>query len=276
MARGYPKRGITLLYLTPFGDPPSEQSLGDLNCKELSYLENLLPWLKRCQERAFDDPALRESIAQYRELVRKLTNTDRSAEYMADLKKLLLKGDNLIQAQELLQAFVEAKSELVCNLGRTIHDEIKKIDGFPSPEDNSFTKIETVKEWVDSRKRRKEVCLSFRVDEFISFVVHAESDDAMWYGVECEGNRRVDSSLKEKFSKVSGGISEDGYPWYCYVETNEDRDHLYIHNLNPDGLRLLNSDERRRKLAQLISTQLAGLWREIKISHPPRKCARKN
>ena len=90
VSQGYDPSDIHLLYLTPFGDKPSEQSLDDLPCKTLSYRDDLPPWLERSQQRAFDNPALRESIAQYRQLIRILTRTDYSETYMTELKDLLL------------------------------------------------------------------------------------------------------------------------------------------------------------------------------------------
>ena len=85
------KRGfcdIQLLYLTPDGHAPSEDSAGNLDYKTISYKDDLPPWLERCQKRAYDEPTLRESVAQYLWLVQKLTGTDFSGAYMNELKEL--------------------------------------------------------------------------------------------------------------------------------------------------------------------------------------------
>ena len=89
--RGYDD--IHLLYLTLDGHDPSENSIGDLDNEQIitiSYRDDLPPWLERCQKRAYREPELRESVAQYLRLVRKQTNA-----YMNELKKLLLQDDNL-------------------------------------------------------------------------------------------------------------------------------------------------------------------------------------
>ena len=65
-----------LLYLTLDGRSPSEDSADGLKYECISYKEDLPPWLKRCQKRAYDEPALRESVAQYLHLIAKLTATD--------------------------------------------------------------------------------------------------------------------------------------------------------------------------------------------------------
>ena len=60
---GYSK--IDLLFLTPDGRKPSGDSICGLSYKKISYKEYILPWLRCCQMHAYDEPELRESIAQY-------------------------------------------------------------------------------------------------------------------------------------------------------------------------------------------------------------------
>ena len=109
VAQGYDDEAIWLLYLTPYGHKPSAQSLGGIPVERVrcvSYRDDLPGWLVACQRRAFAEPALRESIAQYVDLIRRLTNTDYESETMTELKDLLLEDDNVILAHRLAQALV--------------------------------------------------------------------------------------------------------------------------------------------------------------------------
>ena len=263
LARDYPPQDISLLYLTPFGDSPSKQSVGDLDCETVSYVD-LLPWLERCQKRAFDDPALRESIAQYTELVRKLTNTDRSAEYMNELKNLCLKDDNLIMAHELSQALVDAKSELVCNLGRAINDEIARIEGFLPSEDIGLCDYERVKACLVS-KQSKYLGLAYPINQHAQFIVGA-GNSPLWYGVSCKNEDCPEfyAHLKEILSAIPRGLYDSEDPWYRYVEINDAGQRVDIRELDREDLLLLNSKEHCRTLAKTISTELGILWNEIK------------
>ena len=89
---------IHLLYLTLDGSGPSDVSFcgpdceARSHCKTISY-RNTLSWLERCQQRAYDEPELRESVAQYRKLVQKLTGTDFKGAYMNELMALCLEGE---------------------------------------------------------------------------------------------------------------------------------------------------------------------------------------
>ena len=67
----------------------------------------IIPWLERCQERAYDNPALRESVAQYIHLIRKLTGTDLKGAYMTASEELLLENNNLVLVHDLSEAMVE-------------------------------------------------------------------------------------------------------------------------------------------------------------------------
>ena len=79
-SRGFGGNDIHLRYLTPDGRDPSRDSVGDLkyeNIENIAYRDrSFQEWLRNCQSRAYDEPALREVIGQYLALIQKLTGTD--------------------------------------------------------------------------------------------------------------------------------------------------------------------------------------------------------
>ena len=121
---------VRLLYLTLKGDDPSEDSFcgphceARSHCEAISYRDTLPAWLERCQQRAYDEPGLRESIAQYRQLVQKLTGTDFGGAYMNQLTELVLEGDNLVLVHDLYEAMrIDAMVLLLnpsCHLSNTV------------------------------------------------------------------------------------------------------------------------------------------------------------
>lgn len=83
----YKKESNTVYYLTLFGEDASEYSTKDetntentFNLKSgedyytISYANDILKWLLKCQQLATDIPQLREAIKQYALLIKKLTN----------------------------------------------------------------------------------------------------------------------------------------------------------------------------------------------------------
>lgn len=91
--KGQGYRDVYVLYLTIDGHTP-EANPGEKKCKSVAY-KDILGWLESCQKRAYDEPALRESVAQYLHLIRKMTGNDQGSEYMNEMKNLLSQGNNL-------------------------------------------------------------------------------------------------------------------------------------------------------------------------------------
>lgn len=130
--RGFRDENIRLVYLTPHGRAPSKDSKGDLNVARISYANTLLPWLERCQKRAYEEPSLREAIDQYLRLVRKLTGTDQEEShvkekeaYMKELRKLCVEGDNSHLVHDMTEALIDVKVDLLIRLWEDIECSLK-------------------------------------------------------------------------------------------------------------------------------------------------------
>lgn len=67
-----------LLYLSLDGHEPSDKSSGSLQCGKdfytISYAAHILKWLEECKKIAFDKPLVRETIKQYCDTIKTLTN----------------------------------------------------------------------------------------------------------------------------------------------------------------------------------------------------------
>ena len=80
-----------VFYLTKHGDDPSEDSLGSLQRDEvvcISYESDVLAWLDDCIKEVARVPQIREILAHYQALLRKLTGKS-TGELVMDLKELL-------------------------------------------------------------------------------------------------------------------------------------------------------------------------------------------
>ena len=122
----YNRKKNQVYYLTLFGSSPSSESAGDLKEKEhfkcISYSHHVLHWLSECQELADGLPILRESIRQYKILIKKLTHQLESRKMNEGLIDIIktnyssaLSIANSIEAAELLaveQMFKEIEKEI--------------------------------------------------------------------------------------------------------------------------------------------------------------------
>ncbi len=77
------KNKSKLYYLNLFGQQPDDISIksdkfsitGEKDFVIISYRNHIIPWLYQCEEKATNNPILRETIKQYRILIQQLTNT---------------------------------------------------------------------------------------------------------------------------------------------------------------------------------------------------------
>ena len=99
-----------VIYLTPHGDAPSEDSLGCLQRDEvvcISYESDVLAWLDDCIKEVARIPQIREILAHYQALLRKLTGKS-TGELVMDLKELLAHKQDDIYNFELAPKIAEA------------------------------------------------------------------------------------------------------------------------------------------------------------------------
>lgn len=248
-----------LLYLTLDGHSPSEDSAGDLEYKCISYKEDLSPWLKRCQKRAYDEPALRESVAQYLHLIEKLTGKDYSEVYMKELKELCLQGNNLFLVHDLKEAMNEVRVSLLQELWQAIRCEMDTIadlrDQFQ--EDTFEKKIEA---FVNGQRNSMYQGLSYTVGD--NACLRVEVENSIIFGVKCD--RRESKDEYNKFKEaLEGGRSNPWWPWYD-VPTGL--------NLNPKNptrkdLDLIKKLMEEKKMQQYVKELVSGvdkLWKSIK------------
>lgn len=266
VSRGFEPTAVHLTYLTPFGDAPSEGSLGALPCKLLSYRDDLPPWLERCQRCAVEQPALREAIAQYRALIRRLTDTDYETIHMNELKRLLLEGDNLILAHDLLQAREAAIVDLVHLLWEaidsTLHERIPQLPD-RDPDWADLSSHSTVDAYVRKQRGAEKPGLYYRLTEAAWLGV--EADHHLFFGIYCDEGlpaaRRA--RLKERLSAVPGrSYSSEQWPWWQWVSDPTPN----IRRNGREELQLLASERSRAEVAVRIANVAKELWDTARTS----------
>ena len=211
------RRGLepTLVYLTLDGHEPSDDSRGTHEVLSLSYGRDLVPWLRRCQERACAEPALRESVAQYIALIRTLCG-DSGREFMTELKKFLSEGNNLVLAGRLGRAAADAWLDLLLDYWKRVREEVEsEID---------VRDQRNLRDWLNrflfNQGRRKGLSqhhfhyawgLGDRTHAWLS--IEAKRDQGIFYGVICHREKYL-----EEYERLKSKLSSSGYgepdPWW--------------------------------------------------------------
>ena len=224
-------KDVHVLYLTIDGHDPSERSTGDHDEEKYSTIAygKILDWLELCQKRAYDEPELRESVAQYLHLIRKMTGNDRGREYMGELKKLLLQGNNLIIARDLGDAVVGARVGAMHHVWREIERELEKNSNLfegreePSGICENRIKAAVAPGYGESRKRGWfGIYYSFSPEyQYARLGVEANVDEGFMVGVHCDKKEYKNQygEIVEKFKSMDHGKSTGNFwwPWFHVV-----------------------------------------------------------
>lgn len=120
----------TLLYLTLNGDEPSDQSKGELtDYRCISYRRDIIGWLHKCAQLAFDKPRVRETINQYINLLQQLTNQNTMEQNKEQLIQLLTNKDNFEQATAIEQGMPDVRKHIFHDIFRKqVEEQLKKED----------------------------------------------------------------------------------------------------------------------------------------------------
>ena len=277
MDRGYQNEHIHLLYLTPHGHEPTESSAGKLDVVCISYEKTLPSWLEGCRQRACDEPELRESVAQYLHLARKLTGTDRGREYMNELKALLLKEENnLVLAHDLSEAKYKARAHLVHELWKAIENAMQGIEDFPSKSDKeSKVSLDEVRGYVESWRNYSQLGLSYPVPPGAAF----GSNDARlcaevlgymdqitiglkFIGEKDDDDKQVEGLLgKLRSSSIKSNVEhheKDTWLWWRRIDNG-----WGLRSPEADHLRTLLREDKRKEVASDVARGLKEAWDAI-------------
>ncbi len=273
--QGYDAESITLLYLTPYGHEPSENSVGEIpleQIQQISYRDDLRDWLIGCQRRAFDDPGLRESIAQYLRLTLKMTNNDYDTDHMNELKKLLLHDDNVVLASHISSSLVDAEAYLVrafyCVVDRVLRSEIEDLPEV-DPDWKYLAQEPEIIRCIRGRGKWRNSGLYYRFSA--SAWLHVGGSDRLWFGVSCSAGDDADlhEELKNALAIVGGRHhAHDSAPWWQWLDElpawGSADEWLHIRDPNEPTLEFLSSADSVEEFAQSIAHAVSNLWRAIK------------
>ena len=272
--QGY--RKVRVLYLTLEGHEPSDHSFCSCecdarsNCETISYRETLPDWLERCQKHAYDEPELRESIAQYRHLIRKLCGQEFGEVYMNELKGLLLEGgngENLLAAYDLASALTEAKVDLLmelwCEVDAAMCAMRTEISDLPHRDDNfePWTVSEDFARrlFTGTKNPFHHLFYPFRQEAAIS--VEAGTGQGLVFGVYCDKAKYLQlyEQLCDALRAIPGVMTNRYWPGYL-----EAAGCLKLRYAVHDDLQRLAKKDFRKEYAQGIAQGLMPFWDAVK------------
>ena len=242
LKKKYGEKKYRLFYLTKDGREASKESHCNVEYIRLAYykdpdvieIENsnlikndILSWIKCCQEKVFNKPLIRETLEQYINMIKIITGQTRSIIMSKDILKMLAKdADNIEAAFEIGENFRSLKLQK-----HLIHENLfQPLAEWAATEHNDLhleikTEIETEKLWKKWFKvitvEKKEWCdKNFRICfEFGEKIAKFED---LHYGLtftkDCPINKNPE--IVEKLRHSSTPPTPEWYQLYPFKECN--------------------------------------------------------
>ncbi len=242
---------VCIIYLTLDGRDPSEQSVAGLDKDVIciSYKEHVYQWIEQCLFKSLENPAVRESLLQYQDLIKKLTNKVTSVKYMKELKKLLLQDKNLENFLDLQEAFSAAVVDLQVDVWNKVNALLQEKYGEPG------------KDSILSQEQSKDTLTKFLAGSRNStyFGVYSSSpygDEE--FSVEMQGNgiiagvRCEKARYEDRYEEILLSFSEEfGYRktiwWPCYKYLSPQ---INYKSLSKENIRFLLDENNRKSIVQ--------------------------
>ena len=136
----YAKTELTkrvIYYLTLFGDDASENSAGDVAYQQISYAEHIVNWLQSCIQHSATMPVIRETLVQYLNHIKQLTNQDMDTKNKEALLKAMVANPEATAA--ICNAQEEYKKYVYYTYVRPEFENYAKEKGLIFEDDNLFS-----------------------------------------------------------------------------------------------------------------------------------------
>lgn len=234
------KNGYQILYLTLDGQEASEQSGEGVDYVKISYEKDIINWLESCVSIATRYPIVRETIIQYINHLKQLTNQDMSTKNEEEVTEVLSKIENLKAAKAICQ-----------NYSATFNALAKK---YFNPKMEEFAKEKALKY---TYRTSDETFIRFDVSNLKTnkFRIHFTcSDKGIMYGfyyfdkekhISIETKNLLHQKIRENDKRQN-----EWWPFYSFLK------HLSIDAWESD---IINSDKFFNDCKEKIETLLAAM-----------------
>ena len=123
------RKEYLIYYLTPFGNEPSEQSIGKMDTAKLrriSFRNEILSWLEKCLIHTETGGYKHSYIKQYIGTVRRITNCERGSVGVNETGKLITDTESAKAALSIMDELKQRVTEVLNDFFNNLADYLKK------------------------------------------------------------------------------------------------------------------------------------------------------
>ena len=193
--------GFRILYLTLDGSDASEQSGEKVKYAPISYKRTIIDWLDDCVRAIYNKPFLRESLIQYKNLIKQLTGQDMDKSVENDLVAEMLRFPEGVAA--IMKAYPAWEKSI---LEKSLFIPLRKY-----AEERGLGFV------IDDRFWTKNTwgSFSFVIEENLSIMFQYEKQgrNSFYYGIV---DKRTNKREKNALPCLEGGNDEWRYGWHYF------------------------------------------------------------
>ena len=207
-------KAYQIYYLTLWGNEPSLQSGEGVNYLTISYADTIIRWLDKCIALAARLPLVRETLIQYSNHLKILTNQDMNAQNQEEIVKTLADFGNLEAVQNVFLNYPKIFDYLVQNYFNPKMERFAEQKGLVYHYERATKNYDSYIEFYLTKELWKgKIAISFDFEEGSYY--YGVYNDLKEYQLSKENKALLHQQLREK------GIPVRETEWYPFYENIE-------------------------------------------------------
>ena len=285
--KNYSNDELEIVYLTLDGSEPNEESTKGLTKEEkekiiiISYKENIIEWLNDCIKEVAEVPIIRETLIQYRSLLKKITGKEEK-NLIKEIEELVLSNNEYLKMiYKIDDVLREIKIDLQFKFWEKLEEKLNEIvvkRKMKLESNLEYPNLHYSIDLIKSYPKKKFFGLMYFIKDIENrgkLYLRIEVEDRVYYGF-----RIIDNNGKNNFNMIDDYLEKEfkefkelnfkRTDWWLglkyisnFENLNEFIDFKYF---NENLAILLNNDKKLEKLVKHISRDIEETLDCINIS----------
>lgn len=282
--KNYSNDELEIVYLTLDGSEPNEESTKGLTKEEkekiiiISYKENIIEWLNDCIKEVAEVPIIRETLIQYRSLLKKITGKEEK-NLIKEIEELVLSNNEYLKMiYKIDDVLREIKIDLQFKFWEKLEEKLNEIvvkRKMKLESNLEYPNLHYSIDLIKSYPKKKFFGLMYFIKDIENrgkLYLRIEVEDRVYYGFRIIDNNgknnfnMIDDYLEKEFKELNFKRTD----WWLglkyisnFENLNEFIDFKYF---NENLAILLNNDKKLEKLVKHISRDIEETLDCINIS----------